>query len=573
MKIWIIFLIVSIVILLLISLILYLVLSNSIKAKLPDQSVLKQDYSFYSKNRTSTEKYLVSVYPAAEKKFKTMSDLDIAKFYNSLWFYYNCKSSFDMQVDISGYGNIQKWCWQELPDCGVKYPCLPYTPQGLIYSFISWITNSWTPWIESDSVSVDPKDISAGYPGVNLWVDYISGPGPLFMFQRTAFRNVYSKKLPSKRHVGDTLVNVPDIKSGDVHSLNLDWNYPLNWFNGQHGHVEVGFTDSLRGFAGAIVWWNCVPGSGIFVNLGKTLVSRNKSNAVFLLAEELGSSDSGKQVLQQLFGFTDPYDIVVACMMKNPRVQRLTSVWDSEKKQKIEVNMCNGADGSPNYYGIPTNGQGWASVLKIGGMDWFKYSSPTLTPSNRDWAYNIPNESIDYIMHGKTYIADRINAQGCFDEAISIMGWNLGYDTIQMVYSANGTGFWQVEIIELRNYPSEVSIRDYSQYLELKNGSVTWRTDNGVVKGIIDSTMSMLSLRDPFDKDNDDISIRCDLSFPWAPDLDWDWNATCKNNISNVYSQLSVGGLNTKASLNMCSPDGIGLAGNKVTDSNAAPYG
>ncbi len=99
--------------------------------------------------------------------------MELAKFYNSLWFYYNCESQFVSQNivqpiwDENKNSYIQKGvesCWNPLPGCGDKYPKLPYTPQGYLYSFNNWLQD-WTPWINSDS-TVDAKNITGSFPNL-----------------------------------------------------------------------------------------------------------------------------------------------------------------------------------------------------------------------------------------------------------------------------------------------------------------------------------------------------------------------------------------------------------------------
>lgn len=126
---------------------------------------LAQPPEFYKKNYDATLKYLTAVYPYSQK-LKLLTFIELAQFYNSLWMYYNCESSYKKTIPyippidipssnppssnrlssisaLRGEKNIDTdkktttLCWQELPGCGDKYPKLPYTPQGYIYSFTS----------------------------------------------------------------------------------------------------------------------------------------------------------------------------------------------------------------------------------------------------------------------------------------------------------------------------------------------------------------------------------------------------------------------------------------------------
>ena len=356
---------------------------------------------------------------------------------------------------------------------------------------------------------------------------------------------------------------------GDIGQYDLEWNYPYNWYEGINKYVEVTFTDALRGGAGALIWWNGCPGTGIFVDLGKTKIARNKSHASFKLAQEMAQTAAGKQKLKEWYYSDDPYDIVATLMVSRKAQYQ---IWNPANTNKINA-PCYDANATPNFKGIPTNQKGWYSMQSFSGLNWYEYCTNKTGNLNRNWAYYINNDAIDNIMYGKNYYADRVNAQGCFDVDISIMGWYLGYDTVQMLYSSNGTGFWELEILELRNFPSNVSNRDLSDFLKLENNGITWRTDNGVVKNIIDKTMDNLTLRDPLDIYNDIKSKKCILSYEWESNLEWTWNVTCKDNISNMYAKLSTTGLDLKGYWNQCSPDGKGFNGLPMINKDSVPYG
>ena len=140
------------------------------REKLPDGTKLVQSKSFYKKHKDATVKYLSAVYPTAKNTFEKMSAVDLAIFYNSLWYYYNCEAAYDKDFydyyTTNKYGYIDpnakivKHCWQELPGCGTDWPKLPYTPQGYLYSFKNWVEYNWQPFIYSDS-TIPPSKISA----------------------------------------------------------------------------------------------------------------------------------------------------------------------------------------------------------------------------------------------------------------------------------------------------------------------------------------------------------------------------------------------------------------------------
>jgi len=98
------------------------------------RSVLTRPPGFYENKKQMTINYLRAVYPTTD--FSELNANDVAKVYNSLWFWYNCSAKWGSQnTTIDG----RVTCWKELPGCGTTYPKLPYPPQGWLYSWNDWI--------------------------------------------------------------------------------------------------------------------------------------------------------------------------------------------------------------------------------------------------------------------------------------------------------------------------------------------------------------------------------------------------------------------------------------------------
>lgn len=85
---------ISILVVLVIVLLIIFLNGSKESAILPDGTKLVQDKSFYDNAKGNTLNYLLSVYPTASDSFKKMSSIELAVFYNSLWYYYNCEASF-----------------------------------------------------------------------------------------------------------------------------------------------------------------------------------------------------------------------------------------------------------------------------------------------------------------------------------------------------------------------------------------------------------------------------------------------------------------------------------------------
>jgi len=248
------YILISLVVILLIFAIIYIFSKNK---TLPDGTKLAQSNEFYVKHKEATISYLSAVYPTTD--FKKMSANKVAVFYNSLWYYYNCEASYDR--DFGDYYNSNKYnyqynksvkhCWEELPGCGKKWPKLPYTPQGYLYSFKSWLEDNWTPWIYSDS-TIPPSEISAAYPGITLWT-WFQGPAPIFMPQRVICRYTYDPSGPYQKswengYGQNFKYKIPTLTPGLTGDWKSYWNYPKKWWLGtpNNQYIEVTYSDIMN---------------------------------------------------------------------------------------------------------------------------------------------------------------------------------------------------------------------------------------------------------------------------------------------------------------------------------------
>jgi hypothetical protein len=572
-------LVIILCIFILIIVIIYYINKSSVKnLKLPDGTLLIQKKSFYDNFKNDTLKYLISVYPTASDSFNKMSSEQLAIFYNSLWFYYNCEASFNDNIPDQK-GKNTKYCWQELPGCGTKFSKLPYTPQGYLYSFQDWIKNIWTPWIKSNS-DKPPSYFTGSIPGITLWI-WLIGPSQLFTPQRAIVRQVYNTSLPEQQTwfniYNDQDLIVAKIPQIDPDVWSSEWNYPNNWWLGSksNSYIEVTYTDVLE-YGSSMIWWNAAPGSGIFLNVGNVKIARNKVDALYKLVKEMSQTSDGSDKLKEWYYSDDPY-IIISNFFTTPCRQEGAYIWDPINKTKIKNNFCTGNQTS--FIGIPNSPGGWDDLRTFEANDWYTWCGKISSDPNKPWAYNLPNECIDNVITGKTYLADRINALGNFDEAIFAVGSWLNYDVIQMTHSSNGTGFYQIEMLELRGYDPAVKNRDYSSFLQYneQDKTVSWRLDNGVVEAYMNNIMKFLSQRDPTDVMNDSKATACVASIPWIDSKNnpsWTWTPTCKDSQSEMLNKLSLNGANnmTPPAFNQCT-DGIGFGGNPMTDLNSPPFG
>ena len=575
---------------------------------LPDNSELARDNNFYKKYKDDTLKYLLAVYPNGKESLEKLNYMELAKFYNSLWFYYNCDSQFAKQNivqpiwDENENSYIQKGvesCWNPLPGCGDKYPKLPYTPQGYVYSFNNWLQD-WTPWINSDS-TVDAKNITGSFPG-QTFANFYNGPSPVWMYQRAIFRNVYSTNLPSIDYMLPIPRSYPDMFPGNNGEWKSEWNSPNNWWNcvADNGYVEVTCA-SEPGMATSppLLWVDGWCGSGIFFNVGKSFRSKNKSSAAFFLAKEMTNTVEGAAKLKEWFNSSDPYEILKNFIYSNGNDSRFAgingpTIAGTNGKPIPNCNMLYNNQNNPiSLPYLPTNKTegdysqsrdwGFWGTESVNTQDYYSWCKKAKNNNMNE----IPNSCIDDIIQDKNYPAGRLNNSTLFDEASFIMGLWLGYDSIQLSMSPNGAGFWQYEVMVLYDYPEEVKNRNYSSFIELQtkgdfnvnvNGDkcpVYQMDENGkeavggvkykdnFVSDYMTKITKYFSLRDPLDVYNNDKAENITLDAKWDPKNEY--NITVKNHISSMFTGMPILGQDSDQCKNTIPKTSVGITKRNVS--------
>ena len=558
---------------------------------------LSMKSEFYKIKKQTTINYLKAVYPTTD--FSNLSAADLAKVYNSLWFWYNCSAKWGSQkTTIDG----KVVCWEALPGCGTEYPKLPYPPQGWLYSWNDWIgsngqlrqnfTKEKTPLQDQISLSNssgDVADYSGSVPGKTYW-NWFNGPNPVWMYQRAIFRYCYNPRFGADTASNNKLYATPGLTIGDISSsaLDVDWKIPRNWWTGVQagGYLEVTMA-SEPGLAASppICWFDGWRGSGTWINVGKTLVARNKFDAVFKMAEECMNTQKGRQFLSTqynatnaydmcknlLYAVTQPQDGTTACNTNGPFVYdgRISL---STHTKSVKFNFCNPDSG--NNMSVVRKGSRYVQKNMDDGLnyripDWPKWCGVKEGKT-------IPDSCIDKIKDGLLYTADRMAAVMTPDEPIFALGIFLGYDSIQMTHSSNGNGRYQYEYCELRFYPAKTRNRDYSDFMMVVDGDhsdyyVDYRSDF-LVK-YMPQLAQLFSIRDLFDPMDNSKSQSITFDQQWtdsfqalAHGLDknggpipkgklkslWEYNITFKNHISSMFSKLSIA---FSPSMNYCGND------------------
>ena len=592
--------------------------------------------------------YLSSVYPLARTRFETMTAEALDTFYNSLWFYYNCsfsgtaivssKKEIVVGSSVEEKSDLEQICWSGLcdshneivpspvPKSATPIPVdiptiarivrLPYSPTGLFYSWHEW-NRDRVPMVVTTCSNSDVSMIGGSIPG-QTFISKFMGPAPVWQFARAAYRNIYST-------VDDRKALVPGILQGAHDKINppFPWagptSYPnpnysgscWSWWHGKSssrespGYIEVNAA-SEPGIAQSVcpLWFDGWCGSGVFLNLGDTHIARNKSNAVYSLACRINARDNwgpdrspdwGKDKLRSWFGSSEPRVLltnIYRCQTGNkndscastPSGGKFMSPEFAWNSKKISVDICTPGSYASNSMRLPsqnandiltskdTNKRNWGD--KASANDYYKWCGESRSPES----------CLDEAMYGGSYEADRVNTTTVWDEPIFVMASLLEIDTVQMVMSANTSGYWQYEILDMRGSgviqdptPEEfrrvdgVLHRDYSSFIEYDSSSDRKQPVKPDQEGYHYNTFNLkykssflndfmtkagdnLSLRDPFDPDNGSGAActtgRWSSDSPGTggvmPNISPSWegnktvNLTCQENASRMFANLAL---------------------------------
>jgi hypothetical protein len=428
--------------------------------------------------------------------------MELASFYNSLWYYYNCAFQYH-DKDLEAVPGLLGKTWDKLP-CADEYP-LPYCPQGILFNV--WTYQKYNlPYVFSDSNDqkeyLDLKNIGAGRPGI-AFTTYSKnarpGPGVYWVNQRGIERHIWhpngpvnAKGIANKNGKDDWVFNI---------GQKMAWNYPKNWSQGLKNNEYIEVTHFYHGPGGMTTspgyWYNGFVGTGLFLSLGKTIVANNKMDMAMKLAKEL-IEKKGVKTFEKYFVASDPYS-----WMYN--LQTYTDCASSPSKCAPILPCCMGG-GTDSDKGIPRNAN-----LKMGDFmsEVVKYQNKNGESSPLPTTQGI-KISIDAAAGMTDYVLSRFSVNILCDEPLFFMGVLLGYDTIQMTSSANSSGYFVYELIDLRlppKYREKINNRDYSQMIDItytgpNNPQVFGNTWNQ--QYVIDSLdyiqkEKLITLRDPLD--------------------------------------------------------------------------
>lgn len=513
---------------------------------------LAQPKEFYEKHYDATIKYLTAVYPQGKRSFESLSPLQLASFYNSLTFYYNCE--FEYQDDDLGIlPGLLPPTWDKLP-CAKSTP-LPYPPQGIFYNFYTYQKYN-IPYIKSNSDgSIEYLKLN-NFGNCRIGLNFTTtrpgqkdgirpGPGMFWVNCRTIQRHIWypngfkiSPGIKQKTKDDWTLVNNKPIQ----------WNYPKGWTNGFKDNEFIEVTHFFHGPGGMTTspgwWYNGFFGTGMFLNLGKTFVTTTKIGGVLDLATEMAKTDKGKEILKQYFNTDDPYMIVWEYQTSS------RDCYDQYKFCAPILNCCasGGSDaekGIPREIDIKSTNDFYKETIRYQKEQGIDIDSPT---------YEGIKLSVEAAARNKDFNLSRFSVNILSDEPMFFLGSLLGYDTIQLWIDPNSNGYFVYELIDLRlppKYKEAVMKRDYSQMVDIKlkyNNGNPWNeqfvTDS--INYLVDQ--KFISIRDPLDVHNDKKVKSCDGLLkpnvcPNNPDQPGGWyNLYCdKLALASDYKCLGLG--------------------------------
>lgn len=480
---------------------------------------LKQSSDFYAKNRETTLQYLSGIYPTAKKSMESLNNLELASFYNSLWFYFNCQGEYtdDDLKSLTGKNDDTKW--GPLP-CKDTYP-IPYTPQGWLYNF--WTYQKYNvPEVFSDSDSskiyLQPINASSNRAGVmGTYNNDVRSSGIMWYPQRSIQRDIwypngiFNQKLLKPNQLDNWRITVGNIP---------EYNFPHGWYGklSNHQYIEVTHGPSNTGDAlnmSPFWWYNGAVGSGLFLNLGKTLAVKNKIAGIFEQAKMLANTEKGRDLLMKWYNTIDPYKITFGILGLCGYNLATNQYYCDFTVQACGIACDPGPIGYAVAAGIDKN-------LKNFYQETIDYQNKVLGESS-----NIPTTkgiiaAIDAARNNQNYNLAHVAEQLLPDETNFFFGINLGFDTIQFYEDPNGNDNYCFELIDLRipdKYKIQAKNRDYSGFMNINNKFAgAWSSDamkNSYKKEAIDEYLknaydkNWLSIRDPFDIHNENKVKKC----------------------------------------------------------------
>jgi hypothetical protein len=481
-------------------------------------SQLAQPHSFYKKHRQGTLTYLQAIYPTAKQDLEKLSDLDLASFYNSLWFYFNCRGRYTDNDLGSLTGKNDDTKWDPLP-CANQFP-LPYTPQGWLYNFYTYQKyNIPEIYSNSDSSVVYLQVENASSNRAGIMGTYISpsirSSGIMWVMQRSIQRDIwYPNGIFNNKPIQP---NYPDNWQIIV-GKKPEYNFPNGWYGklGDNQYIEITHSPSNTGDAlnmSPFWWYNVSVGSGLFLNLGKTLAVKNKVAGIFEQAKLLANTPNGRNLLTSWYNTTDPYTITFGiiglCGYNSETGQRYCDFSKQACGIACEPNPIGYAKASnttiSNFYTETIKAQ--QTMLGI----------PEFVPTQEGIKL-----AIDLARDNKNYFLAHVAEQLLCDETNFFFGVNLGFDTIQFYEDPNGNDNYVFELIDLRipqQYLSGARNREYSGFMNIVDpNAVQWST-SAVGNSYKDSVIAeylqnaynnnWLSIRSPFDVYNEKKVLKC----------------------------------------------------------------
>ena len=489
-------------------------------------SELERPLSFYSQKRNATLTYLNAVYPQAKESLAGLSDVDLALFYNSLWFYYNCAYQYSDNDLSPPYNTTVGQTWGPMP-CANTFP-LPYPPQGYFYHF--WTYHKYNvPVVYSnsdDSVEhLKLANFGSGRPGIGgIYSSRGARPsGIMWVNARTIQRYIWQPYgLLNDKPLSATAPDAWTIRSGSTPK----WDYPKNWLTDTssssqyievtHGPADVG--DAV--FQSPWWWYNVCVGSGLFLYLGNTIKSVNKVAGVFDMVVKLAQTKEGSDVLLKFYGSTDPYDICFGIFA--------LCGYNSVTKQSycnFSYVACGNACAATMYGYLRAAIESGANI-QVGNCyeEIIKYQNSLGILDNYPTRDGI-RAAFDAARLNTNYNLAHISINLLADENLFFLATNLDIDTIQLVMDYNGNDLFVYEIIDTRvpaRFRAAAKQRDYSGFIDIKPpntpNEAAWSTNAvynrynpDIIKEYLQTAYDnkWLSLRDPLDVNNDSKASKC----------------------------------------------------------------
>ncbi len=277
------------------------------------------------------------------------------------------------------------------------------------------------------------------------------------------------------------------------------WKYPNKWYySGAKDWIEV--LEIPRDPQSPGFWFQATVGSGIFFNVGTTLVAMNKIDALFKLIIEISNSSDyqTKLRLYELFDSADPYHVIFSFLAYCGKAQNYPEYINTYIDKKLVCQLKDEKQTTTIFYNETVNIQKLLNISQENSPT--KNGIKTVIDYIRNLRFPESNVILEHFKNAVEFSNGKI-----LDEIIYSLGHEFsGYQTIQFLNNNYNYEILDLRIPEKYEFTSLGYFRQYSWIFD------NWPSQNVTYKPeVIQEFFNMyqkkgiITKRDPFDLYNE----------------------------------------------------------------------